>query len=254
MGVPATLAARRAKARESFRAFGVPSRRVEDWKYTDIHNAIGATDVEQAGRAKWTADVSGGIELFDLSKSKAPDWVKQHLGSITSTGSMDAASLAFAKGGFALRVPENMTGKARISFKSAGQARFLIVVEENAALTLIQDNKALAGFRNIGVEVFLAAGAHFSHVSLSPADHQAVQVVELSAQLERNAVYRGHYADFGSKVSRTELHVALAGEGAEAHLSGVGLLKDGHADITTHVTHASGKTLSTQLFKYVAKG
>jgi len=252
--VASTLTARRAKARDSFRAFGVPNRRVEEWKYSDLHNAVGADDVEQAPRAKWYADVSEGIELFDLSKSKAPDWVKQHLGSLASTGTMDAASLGFAKGGFALRVPKDLVGDARVSFSGAGQARVLIVVEENAALTLVQNSPPFDGFRNIGGEIFLAEGARFSHVSHAPANHAAVQVTELSATLARNAVYRGHYADFGAKLSRTELHIALEGEGAEAHLSGVGVLKDGHADITTHVKHASGKTQSTQLFKYVAGG
>lgn len=249
-----TLAQRRAKARENFRASGVPSRRVEDWKYSDLYNAVVANDVEQAKRAKWSADVSEGIELFDISKGNAPDWVKQNLGALGIAGAIDAASLGFAKGGFALRVPKNAVGEARISFLGAGQARVLIVVEENAALTLVQSSLPFDGFRNIGGEVFLAAGARFTHVSHAPENGDAVQVTELSATLARNAVYRGHYAEFGAKLSRTELHIALAGEGAEAHLSGVGVLKDGHADVTTHVTHASGKTLSTQLFKYVASG
>ena len=251
---PSTLAARRAKARESFHASGVPNRRVEDWKYSDLYNAVAANDVEQAGRAKWSADVSEGIELIDLSKSKAPEWVKQHLGALGTAGAINAASLAFAKGGVALRVPKNAAGEAKIDFSSAGQARVLIVVEENAALTLVQNGVAFAGFRNIGAEVFLADGARFIHVSHAPANGDAVQVMDLSAKLARNAVYRGHYADFGAKLSRTELHIALEGEGAEAHLSGVGVLKDRHADVTTHVVHASGKTQSTQLFKYLAGG
>ncbi|MGN6514628.1 MAG: SufB/SufD family protein [Rhizomicrobium sp.] len=249
-----SLAARRAKARETFRASGVPSRRVEDWKYSDLYNAVAANDVEQAGRAKWSADVSEGVELVDLSKSKAPDWVKLNLGSLANAGAMDAASLAFAKGGFALRVPKNATGEARISITSAGQARMLVVLEENSALTLVQNCAAVPGFRNIGAEVLLAEGARFTHVSHAPMTDDAVQVMDLSAKMACNAVYRGHYADFGAKLSRTELHIALEGEGAQAHLSGVGVLKDRHADVTTHVVHASGKTQSTQLFKYVAGG
>ncbi len=197
---------------------------------------------------------SEGIELFDLSETNAPDWVTQRLGSLGSTGAMDAASLGFARTGFALRVPRNIGGEARISFSGAGQARVLIVLEDNASLTLVQSGVAFSGFRNIGVEVFLAEAARFSHVCHAPVNSLAVQVLELSAKLTRNAVYRGHYADLGAKLSRTELHIALEGEGAEAHLSGVGVLKDGHADITTHVTHASGNTLSAQLFKYVAGG
>jgi len=52
-----------------------------------------------------------------------------------------------------------------------------------------------------------------------------------------------------------ELEIALEGEGAQAHLSGVSVL-DGkrHSDVTTHIVHASGNTDSTQIFKHVAGG
>jgi len=52
-----------------------------------------------------------------------------------------------------------------------------------------------------------------------------------------------------------ELEIALEGEGARAHLSGVSVL-DGkrHSDVTTHVIHRVGNTNSTQLFKHVAGG
>jgi Fe-S cluster assembly protein SufD len=51
------------------------------------------------------------------------------------------------------------------------------------------------------------------------------------------------------------LHIALEGEGAQAHLSGVSMLGDGgHADVTTRIVHAVGNTQSTQLFKTIASG
>src|SRR5438045_7521125 len=67
--------------------------------------------------------------------------------------------------------------------------------------------------------------------------------------------YCGHFAGFGSKLARMELEIALEGEGAQAHLSGVSVL-DGkrHNDVTTHVIHRHGNTASTQLFKHVAAG
>ena len=46
----------------------------------------------------------------------------------------------------------------------------------------------------------------------------------------------------------------LNGEGASAHLSGVSVLDNAHADVTTHIIHAKGDTKSTQLFKHVAGG
>ncbi len=62
-------------------------------------------------------------------------------------------------------------------------------------------------------------------------------------------------AAFGSKLSRMEVELALEGEGAAAHLSGVAVLGGKrHSDVTVRMNHASGGTASTQLFKHVAAG
>ena len=250
--VTSTLDARRAKAAEAFRAQGVPHRRVEAWKYTDLHNAVGANDVEHAGPAKWSVDASKGIELFDLADGEAPNWVRQRLGSLVSTEAMDEASLGFARSGFAIRVGKS--SEARVKWSGAGQARVLIVLEDGASLSIVEEVDTSAGFRNIGMEIVAAKGAQIAHTCIAPEAHASVQVSEVAIRLAQNAVYRAHFANFGAKLSRTELHIALEGEGAKAHLSGVGVLRDGHADVTTHITHAVGNTQSTQLFKYVAGG
>ena len=250
-----TLDARRAKAVEAFRVKGVPHRRVEEWKYSDLHAVLGADKVEQAGAAKWAVEtLPRGVELFDLAAGNPPDWVQQRLGSLSNTGAMEAASLAFAKSGFALRVAKNGSGEVRVRFSGEGQARVLVVLEENAALALIEEADEFSGFQNIGEELVLGPNARLTQTRLTPKAAQAIRICEIAATVAKDAIYRAHFADFGGKLSRTELHIALDGAGAQTHLSGVGALNDGHADVTAHVIHASGKTLSTQLFKYVAGG
>jgi Fe-S cluster assembly protein SufD len=250
------LDARRAKAAEAFRALGVPHRRVEEWKYSDLRSLLDAEAITQIVGAQWSIEaLPDGVELFNLSSAgKAPDWMRQRLGALGNAGAMDAASLAFARSGFALRVPRGGSGKVRVRFSGAGQARVLLVLEENAALTLIESADDFAGFQNIGAEILLAADARLTHVRLAPESTDAVRVAEIAASVARGALYRGHFADFGAKLSRTELHIALEGEGAQAHLSGVCVLGQGHADVTTHIGHAVGNTRSTQLFKNIAGG
>ena len=90
-------------------------------------------------------------------------------------------------------------------------------------------------------------------MSASPCRADAVQVEEVAVRVARDALYRAHLPNGGAKLSRLELEIALEGEGANAHLSGVSVL-GGHADVTTHITHAAGQHQSTQLFKHVAGG
>jgi Fe-S cluster assembly protein SufD len=247
---------RRAKAAENFRALGIPHRRIEAWKYSDLRSVLNAHDATDVVAAKWSIDaLPAGVELFDLASSgAAPDWVRLHFGSLANDGAMDAASLAFAPGGYALRVPRGDSGEVRIRLSGAGQARALIVLEDNASLTLIENADELSGFQNIGTEILLAPGARLTHVRILPESGEAVRIAEIAALVAQGAVYRGHFADLGAKLSRTELHIALEGEGAQTHLSGVGVLGEGHADVTTHVVHAVGNTRSTQLFKNIAGG
>jgi Fe-S cluster assembly protein SufD len=154
----------------------------------------------------------------------------------------------------ALRVPSGVAVEKALLFglSGPGHVRVLLVLEAGASLTLLEANETV-GPRNAGVEIVLGAGAALEHVRIEQAG-DAVQVEEIAVSLAANARYRAHFANFGSKLSRTELHIVLDGEGAETRLSGVSVLNGRHADVTSFVTHAVGNTQSTQLFKYVAGG
>lgn len=254
-----TREARRAEALESFRVRGMPHRRFEHWRYSDLRAVLDAGQVAQAGTAKWAIDaLPSGVELFDLAKPDAPQWVLNTLGTVGVRRTMHEASLAFADGGVALRVPKNVViaEPIKLAVSGGGNLRWLIVLEEGAQATLYEPHAADAGLlRNVGVEIVLGANAELFHIRTSPFVPKSFSVEQMAVAVERGARYRGHFANFGSRLSRTELHINLQGEGAEAHLSGVTVLgTDGHADVTTHIEHTAGKTLSTQLFKHVAGG
>jgi Fe-S cluster assembly protein SufD len=246
-----SLDTHRAEAAERFRALGVPHRRIEEWKYSDLRSALGETFSE--GSAFWCIEaLPGGIELFDLSKANAPEWVMRNLGT-AKDGAMDAASLAYARSGVALRVTRAIAEPVRLDVAGEGHLRILILLEKNASLTVIE-SQGESPFCNIGTEFVLQDGAKLDHTRVAPNASEAVQVETIIAKLAKNAEYRAHFVNFGAKLSRTDVHVRLEGEGARANLSGVSVLSDGHADVTTHVEHALRNTHSTQLFKYVAGG
>jgi Fe-S cluster assembly protein SufD len=169
---------------------------------------------------------------------------------------MGAASFAFASSGFALRVPRGKAGEVRVDFASEGQARVLIVLEDGASLGYSETVSGdLSGLQNIGVEVRIGDRAQFTHSRIAVESLGSVRIADVAATVACGGSYKLHCASFGAELSRLELKLSLEGEGAEAHLSGVGVLGDGaHADVTTHIVHAAGNTRSTQLFKNVASG
>ncbi len=251
--------ARRAEALESFRVRGMPHRRFEHWRYSDLRAVLDAGQVAAAGTAKWQIEaLPAGVELFDLAQQDAPDWVMKTLGNVGNRRTMVEAALAFAEGGVALRVPagKKIAEPIRLQVSGQGNLRWLIVLEEGASATLFEPHTMDSGYlRNVGVEMTLAEGAELMHVRCAPFSPKSYTVELMALDLAKNAKYRGHFANFGTRLSRTELHAVLGGEGAEAHLSGVTVVgHEGHSDVTTHIEHAAPHTTSTQLFKYVAGG
>ena len=162
-----------------------------------------------------------------------------------------------ARTGVALRIPAATTVQEalRLDVSGTGHIRLLLVLEEGARLTLIEKQIDDAGLANVGFEVVLGTNAKLTHVRVAVAASDAVQVEEIAVLAEQDAHYCAHFANFGAKLSRLELQVKLAGEGARAQISGVSALSGNlHADITTHIDHATGNTQSTQLFKKAAGG
>jgi Fe-S cluster assembly protein SufD len=246
---------RRARAAALVRERGIPHRRIEEWKYSDLRAALGEAGVGAVVAAYLVANLPSGVEVWDLSRPNPPEWVTRNFAAHVDN-TMSAASLAVADGGIALRVPagRRIEDPLKLDFTGAGHVRALLVVEEDASLNLVEGVGA-ADFRNVGFEIVLGARAGLDHMRISPALDQAVLVEEAAVRLAAGARYHGHFTGFGARLSRMELEIVLEGEGAQVSLSGVTLL-DGnrHGDVTTHVSHVAGNTVSTQLFKHVAAG
>lgn len=251
--------ARRAEAAERFRTLGLPHRRIENWKYTDLKSALAGANDSEPGAIGWSiAPVPSEIEFFDLADlTNAPSWVQAHLGKAAMADAMAAASLALARTGFAIRVPRGVgvSEILRVGFSGTGHGRALIVLEEGAALTLCESRAAETGFSNIGIEIVIGANARLTHIRAAEAAPDAIQVEDVAIRVARNASYRAHLLNGGASLSRLNLRLTLKEPGASAELSGVSVLGGKlHADVTTEIYHAAGETHSTQLFKHVAGG
>ena len=251
--------ARRAEAAERFRALGLPHRRVENWKYTDLKTALEGANDSEPGAIAWSiALLPPGIELFDLADAaNAPAWVQAHLGKAAMADAMPAASLALARTGFAIRVPKGraISEVLRVAFSGTGHGRALIVLEEAASLTLVETRAAGTGFSNIGIEIVIGANAHLTQIRSAEAAPDAIQVEDVAIRVARDASYRAHLMNGGASLSRLNLRLTLKEAGANAQLSGVSVLGGKrHSDVTTEIYHASRETQSTQLFKHVAGG
>jgi hypothetical protein len=130
--------ARRNEAAAVFRARGVPHRRIEEWKYSDLKSALGEAGVGAAVAQGLVGNLPSGVEMFDLAQDNPPDWVRENFAAATSNA-MSSASLALSKGGVAFRVPKGaqIADLLKVDFTGPGHVRGLLVLEDGASLTLV---------------------------------------------------------------------------------------------------------------------
>jgi Fe-S cluster assembly protein SufD len=283
---------RRAEAIAAFSATGVPTRRVEAWKYTDLAASLGDAAHAPATRIRDVARDGGafagipgarltfvggfldtvhglesGVEAVDLSviDASTPGWVRDHLGQLAQGREqpLGAASLALFRSGIAVRVRapnaalhlDFINPLRRGDFSS--HARVLIVIEEGAGLRLMESHTGAGTDRslaNLGIELVLKPGARLEHVRVQAEAANVRHITSIGAKLGRGAQYRALYAALGSQLSRLDVRIRLDGEYAEAHLRNIAAPQVGIADITTVMDHASKHTSSRQLFKSVVGG
>ena len=130
---------RKAAAAAVVHSHGVPHRRIEEWKYSDLKAVLGEKGLG-AVVAEWlVGNLPSGVEVFDLAQPSPPAWVVNHIARPTQNV-MRAASLALSAGGVALRVPKGaqIADVLKLDFTGPGHVRGLLVLEDGASLTLAE--------------------------------------------------------------------------------------------------------------------
>ncbi|MGQ0741714.1 MAG: Fe-S cluster assembly protein SufD [Alphaproteobacteria bacterium] len=182
------LASRRRQAMDAFAKAGMPHRRVEAWKYTDIASALGhklepATPlrvplVRKGALADPFGKIAGprltlvngylapsssmpdGIEVVDLGSlsNRTPGWVAEHLGRAAAgeESPLGALSLGLMRGGVAVRVTNQIELPLHLSFLTpdreqglAAHARVLLILENGASLTLVESHLGEGGSQTL---------------------------------------------------------------------------------------------------------
>ena len=178
-----------------------------------------------------------------------------------------ALNTAFFDDGVLVSVPRGVALEKPVHalFLSTGAAapvmwhgRVLVSAEAGSKLTFVEEY-AGAGpgtyFSNMVTDVFLGEDASVEHVKVQHEGEQALHVATLRARQERHSRFTAHSVSLGAALSRNDISVTLAGEGAECSLDG--LYQVGgrqHADFHTVVDHAAAHCASRELFKGVLDG
>ena len=141
---------------------------------------------------------------------------------------------------------------------SASSPRVLIIAEENTRATVIESYDSTSDavyFTNAVVEIVLKDGARLEHYKVQRESIDAYHIATTSVDLGPNSSYDSTSINFGAQLSRHDIHVKMASEGAECWVDGLYVVSsDQHTDTHSVIDHQQPHCTSHQLYKGILDG
>jgi Fe-S cluster assembly protein SufD len=135
--------------------------------------------------------------------------------------------------------------------------RVLVVAEENSEHTLVESFIGGRGahLTNAVTEISAGNDCRINYNRMQRGSDEAFAVAALAVRLGRGSRFISHAATLGGKLTRNDLKIMLAGEGADATINGLAILsRDQHCDNHTLLDHAAAHCPSHELYKHVLSG
>lgn len=290
----AEVASHRRAAIAAFGELGLPHRRIEEWKYTDLRAALKEPAVPSVDatvkltvadlivalgpfmeldanrivfvNGHYRAPLSNlaGAEAISLTPLSA---AIEQLAPLTSDA-VTALNTAFVTDGAVIEIPAGVTldKPLLVVSLSAGREPRLTTVRNairagaGSKATIVELHVTLPGSPTDGqtnalTEISVAAAARLTHVKATVEAGRATHLSNWNVRLAADANYRGFQFTSGTALARNQIHVCFTGEGATLDLSGVFLAQGGeHVDTTLTVDHAVPHCESRELFAGVLDG
>jgi len=271
---PAFLAKLRRSAAARFEESGLPTRKVEDWRFTgvthlaeaDFFNAESTVDppvfepLADAHRLVFVdgllrpelSDINGlpsGVQLEGMSAAlaRAPETLGKDLGSRGSLVDHPFAELNTAqfRDGAVLRLPAGVVIHRPIQLAFLGGGldrptlslpRILIVAGRASQATVVENHLSTAG-RSLHCavsEIVLDDGAVVDHYRIVDEGPETTHIAAIDVRLGRDSAYRCHGFTIGGGLVRNDIFATLGGEGADATLNGL-YLTGGRQHVDNHL-------------------
>lgn len=252
---------------EAFALTGLPHRRIEAWKYSDLRNALQKLpEAQQGPRETSPFEKLNVVELrFDARGFHAPAVLPKGMRLIekeepqalagaeeTPVAALGAA-LAAKPGTILIEVTGPVSEPIHLIFNTEAATQFCrvsFVLRDKAKLDVIESHVSGGGFSSVVVEYGLQDHAELTRTVYQKASTLAVQVFTCLVHLNEGAQFRQSGLGFGGKLCRNETRVFHHGSEASADLKAAYLVGNGfHYDQTSLVRHSKSDCTTNQLVK-----
>lgn len=254
--------------------YGLPSRRIETWHYTDLRTLLRAIPDAATAPADARDPLVHGTPVLALLNGEAqearlPEGFSaepffDRLASGEATAALtaergDAIGLlngTFVTDGFVIETGSEGGIVELQCVQGGGHAhtRNAVTIRKGAPVTVLerQINAGTASFATTISDLVLEEGAEATWVVVQTKGVNDIHLARTSVTLAADAKLKLFVINAGGKLVRHELHVAAAGEGAHLDLRGINLLAgDSHTDLTLELGHNVANTTSSEIVRNV---
>ncbi|MGD9562084.1 MAG: Fe-S cluster assembly protein SufD [Pyrinomonadaceae bacterium] len=234
----------RERAYEYYAENGLPTPRLEDWKYTNV---------AEIGKQEWTAG-RFGFEMPTLETD-----VREILGRFAfDRNGFTALNLAFAEVAV-VRIPKDTVVEEPIEFSFAapeGTAEFphvIVIAEAGSKATIVGVYGSTArSFTNTAVQIVVEDNASLTHYRVQKESPEAFHYGVTEVTLGRGSSYNSTNINIGGAISRHDIDLKFTAEGGEAWVDGLYMLSgEQHADTHSIIDHLVPNCTSHQNYKGV---
>ncbi|HVW25449.1 MAG TPA: Fe-S cluster assembly protein SufD [Polyangiaceae bacterium] len=287
-GGPPWLEERRAEAASRFDATGFPAPNDEAFRFTELGRVLRVPYASVPARRVSSpldrlaarrihidggrVDVAGlgdeaGVEVRRLRDvlDEAPARLEPYLAALAAShDGFVAQNTALLDDGVVVVVragtkagPLHLAYSGGVASPAFATPRAVVVAERGSELDLVESHAGDGEYlENAVTEVFVGEGASVEHVRMALGSERSAAVATIAVRQSRDSRYRSRILSFGgSKLTRVDLRVELAEQGAECSLDGVFLADGGSlVDHHTRVVHGSPRCTSSQRYRGIADG
>lgn len=283
------VSAAREDAIAALKEFGLPTRRVEAWHYTDLRTLMReayepaakpnkAAALKALNSHEWLSGITrlpivNGHYFPEFAKDLPEAVIVSSLcegesafidGSLDADNPINVLNTAFATDGLSMIVDEGETVDETIGIANVftGDTSAMVSVRNN----IVVCDGATCAFseRHIGpndlaytttrvTNLWLGVGAKARWVIVQEEGDLATHLGQLNVTLGENSELEIYVVNTGGKLVRSEVNVVVAGENSSLKIRGVNLVgNENHIDVTTVMKHNVPNTNSSQIFRNVA--
>ena len=278
----------RKRAYKSFLKEGLPSKKLENWKHTNLSilNKYNLKVPDIQNRLKNNIDISRyGFQSFNTiviyngryekELSAIPDGVNIE-SNIESTKhndlrliqpnktSFDYLNTALMGDSISITISEStqVIQPLRILFISSGSEKIMVCpriylnMKKSSYLTLLEQHvgdckEYLLNETNM---ISIDCNAKLDHIRIQNNSKATVNICNVHVKQGNDSFYSFNQFCLGSLLSRINLYVELRGKGADCSLSGLSLSNnEQHQDAFIETNHLDAHCTSSQNFKFVLK-